>query len=165
MHGAGWIELFRKVPMELHDTLALGISSGREIVVQQLLRLDAEFMVLRGRTAGTNDGGRIMILPYGHLVSIAFNRKLAAVEVEKVFGASEFAPLADDEDALFAAEVAAANAAANGGAAAAPGSPPAPASPTASAPSGAPAAAGPAKPLSKSILLARLRERLAEKAK
>jgi hypothetical protein len=91
MQGSGWIELFKQIPSNLHDSLALGISTGIEVVVQQLLRLDDDFMVLRGRTAGSNDGGRIMILPYGHLTSIAFNRRMMAGEVEEIFGPSQFA--------------------------------------------------------------------------
>ena len=90
MQGSGWIGLFKQIPSNLHDALALGLSTGIEIVVQQLLRLDDEFMVLRGRTAGSNDGGRIIILPYGHLVSIAFNRRMMATEVEQIFGPSQF---------------------------------------------------------------------------
>jgi hypothetical protein len=152
MQGAGWIDLFRRVPADLHDSLALGMSTGFEIVVQQLLRLDDEFMVLRGRTSGTNDGGRIMILPYGHLVSIAFNRRLAATEVEKIFGASQFTPLRNEDGEIVEA-------------APEPAEAPKAAPPEKPAPAEKPAAAGPAKPLSKSILLARLRERLADKAK
>jgi hypothetical protein len=91
MQGSGWIGLFKQIPSNLHDALALGLSTGIEIVVQQLLRLDDDFMVLRGRTSGSNDGGRIMILPYGHLVSIAFNRRMMATEVEEIFGPSQFA--------------------------------------------------------------------------
>jgi hypothetical protein len=152
MQGAGWIELFRRIPENLHDSIALGLSTGNEMVVQNLLRLDEQFMVMRARVAGSNDGGRVVILPYGYIVSIAFNRKMSVDEVQEVFGESQFANAVwSNEDGAPPPEKPAAPA--NGAAAA-----PAPA---------AAAAATPAKPgtLSKSILLARLRERLADKAK
>jgi hypothetical protein len=149
MQGHGWIDLFKQIPSNLHDALALGLSTGIEIVVQQLLRLDDDFMVLRGRTSGSNDGGRIMILPYGHLVSIAFNRRMMATEVEEIFGPSQFdvAAKTDGEDA----EEAPAEQAAE------------PAPPRTDkktpVPNGTKNAGEPQK-ISRSILLARLRERL-----
>jgi hypothetical protein len=150
MQGHGWIDLFKQIPSNLHDALGLGLSTGIEVVVQQLLRLDDDFMVLRGRTAGSNDGGRIMILPYGHLVSIAFNRRMMATEVEEIFGPSQFAvaakPDSDEGEAEGPVEQAAEPV-------------PTPADKKTPVPNGTKKPGEPQK-ISRTILLARLRERL-----
>jgi len=124
------------------------MTTGLEVVVQQLLHLDDEFIVLRGRTAGTNDSGRIVILPYGQLVSVAFNRALTADEIQAIFGIAGFEPTPSSAGNGDGFELSAEGAA----------RPAADALP----PALLPAATGdPAKPLSKTILLKRLRERLA----
>lgn len=155
MQGSGWIDLFKQIPSNLHDSIGLGLSTGIEIVVQQLLRLDDEFMVLRGRTAGSNEGGRIIILPYGHLVSIAFNRRMMATEVEQIFGPSQFAAPTKTEDDDGDVEALPEQAAEQ----AAPEPAPSSSSKKTPVPNGAKKPGDPQK-ISRTVLLARLRERL-----
>jgi hypothetical protein len=90
-----WISLFRRIPANLHDTLALGITTGSEIVVQRIVRLDPDFMIIRGRLAGTQDAGRIVTIPYSQLTFVAIQRDLKDAEVEALFGQSAPAAFAD----------------------------------------------------------------------
>ncbi|MCI0681052.1 MAG: hypothetical protein L0Y71_03020 [Gemmataceae bacterium] len=162
MQGSSWIEMLRRVPSELYDSLALGLVTGAEVVVQQLIRLEHDFVVVRGRMAGSTAEGRVMIVPYSHMATMAFNKRMAETEVQQIFGAplstgsSAPAAWAEPSVAEAAAQPAPAEAPpANGQSASIPPAPP--------AKSTRPDA--PKPPQSKSILLARLRERLAEKAK
>jgi hypothetical protein len=86
-----WIALFRRIPSELHDALGLGISTGAEIVPQRIIKLDSEYMVLRGRMAGSTDPGRIMMVPYAQLTHITFTREMSEPEVEAIFGKGDVA--------------------------------------------------------------------------
>jgi hypothetical protein len=152
MQGNSWIAFFRRVPVNLHDSLAITVTTGSEIVIQSIVRLDEDFAIFRGRLAGTQDNGRIVILPYTQLVSVAFNRHLKDADVEVIFGAATpmaapielsigDAPLGHEEK---------------------PTEEPVAEEPVATrAPAATPAPVRPAMP-SKSILLAKLRARLAD---
>ena len=87
-----WITLFRRIPVDLHDTLALGMATGAEIVVQRIVKLEPDFMIIRGRLAGTQDTGRVVMVPYPQLSFVAIQRDLKDSDVEGIFGKS--APLA-----------------------------------------------------------------------
>src|SRR3712207_5471743 len=89
MQGNTWIELFRRIPANLHDSLALTLTNGMEIVIQRILKLDPDFAVLRGRMAGTQDQGRVVIVPYHQFLSIAFGKRMTDPEVVAIFGKSQ----------------------------------------------------------------------------
>jgi hypothetical protein len=138
MQAAAWIGLLRRIPESLHDALALTLTTGSEVVVQQLVKLDGECLILRGRMAGTQDSGRIVMLPYCNLVAVNITRPLGEPEIEAIFGKDgqpfpATIPLNDHVSG--------------------------------EAPAAAPADEAPARPAmpSKSVLIAKLRARLAEK--
>lgn len=195
MQGASWITLFRRIPARLHNTLALCLTTGGEIVIQDILRLEADYIILRGRMAGSTDAGRVVIIPYDRIVDVAFTKTMSEQEVQKIF--AKLAPVGEVKETPAAP---AAEGVADGGDSAAPqpaeeleaaatdegsNSDPEPEEPVAaeepeqhgmtvtlrSAAGYGPAAqttaplkeTEKAKPVSKSILLARLRQRLAEK--
>jgi hypothetical protein len=145
-----WIAMFRRIPSNLHDTLSLGLTTGSEIVVQKVIRLEPDFMIIRGRVAGTQDSGRIVMIPYVELTYVAIQRFLKDPEVESIFGKGEAWAVA--EMALSSTEDA-------------PLGEPAAATPTAAAPpvsEPAPVVSPAKKPeaASKTALLAKLRDRL-----
>jgi hypothetical protein len=84
-----WIAAFRRIPADLEDALALGLTTGAEIAVQKIVRLEPDFMILRGRLAGTQDTGRIVLVPYAQLTFAAITRMLKDTEVEEIFGKGE----------------------------------------------------------------------------
>jgi hypothetical protein len=168
MQGSGWLSILNKISRQKHDNLAIVTSTGAEIVLREIVRVEDDFIIVRGRMAGSTDGGRVLILPFDQIAYLAFNKMLPEVEIHALFGqgssAVQFkgqaAPVAASTEPAAAAQSAAA--AAEG--AAPPGAAQAPPSPGSAAPAAAAAAAkGPAKPghPSKSVLLARLRARLA----
>ena len=142
-----WITLFWRIPADLHDTLALGLATGAEIVVQRIVKLEPDFMIIRGRLAGTQDTGRVVMVPYPQLTFVAIQRDLKDSEVEAIFGKGAPPPLAslpptadgaDAEQEAVMEEVA-------------------PNEPT--------AAAKKPEGVSKAVLLAKLRERLKDAGK
>ena len=144
-----WITLFRRIPAELHDVLALGMTTGAEIVIQKIIKLEPDFMTIRGRLAGTQDTGRVIMVPYNKLTFVAVQRDLKDAEIESIFGKA--GPVAD--------------------LAAAPKAEPKPEAAEPAEPATTKEAAAPVNgpkkpaPLSKSALLARLRDRLKESGK
>ena len=62
-----WIAMFRRIPGNLQDVLSLGLNTGAEIVVQKIIKLEPDFMIVRGRVAGTQDTGRIVLIPYAEI--------------------------------------------------------------------------------------------------
>lgn len=106
MEADFWIDLIRRLPAPLHDALAFSLDSGGEIVAQSILRLEDDFVVLRGRVAGTQDQGRVIVLPFAHITHLAFNRRLSDPEVQAIFGAPpppanvDFSPAPPEETPL-----------------------------------------------------------------
>lgn len=147
-----WIAMFRRIPANLQDTLALGLTTQTEIVVQKIVKLDPDFMLIRGRLAGTQDAGRVMLIPYPQLAFVALIRDLKDADVEAIFGKGAPAAVADLPESAASEE-----------------SKPTPAAPPEDATLSIPAAAvnPPKKPeaVSKTVLLAKLRERLKDAGK
>ena len=81
-----WIAMFRRIPTNLHDSLALGLTTGSEIVIQKIDKLEPDFMIIRGRLAGTQDSGRVVLIPYAQLTFVAVQKNLKDNEVEAIFG-------------------------------------------------------------------------------
>jgi hypothetical protein len=151
MQGSGWLSVLGKIPVQKHDCLAIVTTTGAEIVLREIVRVENDFIILRGRMAGSTDGGRVIILPFDQVGYLAFNKMLPEAEIQAMFNQSG-AALEFKRDAAAPADQAAAQpeGASTQGAD--------------TTPSGDPAGGkGPAKVLhpSKSVLLARLRARLA----
>lgn len=165
MIEGGWLQVFQRIPADYYDTLSLISVTGAELVVQQMFRIERDFVVVRARTAGTLDGGRVILIPYSQIDFLMFNRKISEEEVGKIFNA----PF--QSFAAAAPSVAAAGLAATPlpGLPAQADLPPLPlvetASETEEASEEAVTSAPKPNQVSKSVLLARLRERLADKTR
>ncbi|MCI0641098.1 MAG: hypothetical protein L0Y72_13870 [Gemmataceae bacterium] len=97
MQSVSWIALFRRVPKKLHELLTVTTVTGIEIHVQTLLRLDEDVMIMRGRLGGTNEAGRIMMVPYDYITYAGFTKKMTEADVLGIFGKGEEWPGADDQ--------------------------------------------------------------------
>src|SRR5262245_59531593 len=154
MLGSSWIDLLKRIPPAKQGLLVVVTASGLEFMVQKIIGLDRDFVILRGRLAGSADQGRIIMLPYDQIDNLAFNAILPEAEVCAMFG-------------IAARESATSASAPPPEAADQPLADPTPGPPDAFAqatPSDAPPGAGNPAKLSKSVLLARLRARLATKS-
>lgn len=99
MQAYSWKALLRGIPEEHVDNLMLMTVQGTEINVQQILRMDEDVVILRGRIAGSNDAGRIFILPYAHFAHSGFQRPLTDAQLQAIFGISSAAPPAREPEA------------------------------------------------------------------
>jgi hypothetical protein len=147
MTGAAWIALFQRIPTCYQDSLSVMTVGGVEIVLQAICSLDEDFLIVRGRTAGTQDTGRVYMLPLHQIDFVGLNKKLTEPEAKAVFGGDApigaAAPTPAPEASL-------------------PEPPAAPEPPPAAEP---PSDAKKPSQISKSILLARLRARIAPDGK
>lgn len=85
MHDAGWVKLLSHIPPHEQSKLMLVTTSGTEIAIQSLLRLDPECMALRGRLAGSTDSGRVFFVPYSHIDYFGFQQPLKEAEFHELF--------------------------------------------------------------------------------
>jgi hypothetical protein len=147
MQGSAWFSILQKIPPAQHDNLVLMTNTGLEIVLQGILRIEPEFLVARGRMAGTTDTGRMLFLPFDQITYLGFHKRVTEAEVRAMF---------DSPGLPFSTAAAKAEPGASAPEEAPVGEEPAPSPGTPAAP------AAPVKPAppSKTTLLARLRSRL-----
>jgi len=67
MRNCAWVALLRHIPPEKHNQFMLVTVNGTEIAIQTLLRIDQEFVALKGRLAGSQDAGRVFFIPYANI--------------------------------------------------------------------------------------------------
>jgi hypothetical protein len=85
MHSAAWAKLLRHLPAEEHAKLMRVTTSGTEITIQCILRIDPECLALRGRLAGSTEAGRIFFVPYTHIDYLGFQQPLKESEFHDLF--------------------------------------------------------------------------------
>ena len=86
MQNGGWVELFRLIPEKLHDNLIVMMADGSEVAVQDIIRLEPEYVVLRGRAGGTSDTGLAFFIPYERIVFVHLLRPLPEDVVYGLYG-------------------------------------------------------------------------------
>lgn len=99
MTGAGWVDLIRRIPTKLHNALSFATVNGMEVMAQDIMRLEETFIVLRGRMAGSQDAGQIIVLPFDQVVNLALNKPLKDTEVQAIFGGGNLPASASPEPA------------------------------------------------------------------
>ncbi len=98
MPSAAWARLLRLVPPKDQDNLMLLTSNRTEFAVQAILRLDPDFLIIKGRLAGSQDQGRVFFIPYEQIDHIGFYRAVKDVEFNQMFADLE-APVEPSEPA------------------------------------------------------------------
>ncbi|MBY0528076.1 MAG: hypothetical protein K2R98_32065 [Gemmataceae bacterium] len=86
MLGIGWMSLLEQIPVEQHDALGVMTTGGTMINVQSLMRMEEQYIVVRGRLVGTTDAGRTFFVPYDQIDCLFFQRFLREEEVQAWFG-------------------------------------------------------------------------------
>ena len=86
MQSSVWINLFRRIPPDQHDTLAIVTSVGIEINIQDLLRIEEDHLVIRGRLAGTTDSGRVFFIPYSQINYLGFTKEVKVAQIMAIYG-------------------------------------------------------------------------------
>jgi hypothetical protein len=86
MHQSAWVALLRHIPPEQHNQLMLVTTCGTEICLQGILRIEQEFMAVKGRLAGSQEAGRLFFLPYERIDYFGFQREVKESEFVEMFG-------------------------------------------------------------------------------
>jgi hypothetical protein len=97
MHQSAWVALLRHIPPEQYDQLAVVTTSGTEICVQGILRIEQEFLAFKGRLAGSQDAGRLFFLPYERIDYLGFQRPVKDAEFAEMFGGLTISPPVNGE--------------------------------------------------------------------
>src|SRR5207244_3795601 len=64
------------------------LANRAEISVEAVHRLEPTFLVVRGRMAGTTDGGLLFLVPYEQLAGIYLTREVKESELQSIYAAS-----------------------------------------------------------------------------
>jgi hypothetical protein len=96
MQNASWAALLQRIPPEQQYNLMLVTNNGIEISIQCIIRAEEDYLVLRGRMAGS-DLGRTLFMPYDRMTYIGFQKAIKEIEVRAMFGESpnDAAPAAE----------------------------------------------------------------------
>lgn len=86
MESSAWIILLRRIPPEQHNTLAIVTTVGIEINIQDLVRMEDDHVVIRGRLAGTTDSGRLFFVPYNQINYLGFTKEVKEAQVRALYG-------------------------------------------------------------------------------
>src|SRR5438132_10531994 len=86
MHSAAWIRLLGRIPPDQQDTLVVVTTIGIEINVQSILRTEDDYVVLRGRLAGTQETGRVVFVPYDQVNYVGFQREVKDAQIRALYG-------------------------------------------------------------------------------
>lgn len=86
MQSSAWKPLLRRIPAHQYHQLMLITTTGIEIAIQGIYRIEDDFMVIRGRQAGTMDAGRTLFVPFDQINFLGFQVSLPEAEVQALFG-------------------------------------------------------------------------------
>jgi len=85
MTNAEWVDLLNLIPESQHSQLVIMLSSGSELGIETILRLDQSYVVFRGRALGSTEEGRVFFVPLSQIVFLNLNRYVREDEIHKLF--------------------------------------------------------------------------------
>ncbi|MGL4554948.1 MAG: hypothetical protein ACRC33_27590 [Gemmataceae bacterium] len=85
-----WIALFRHIPPEKHPQFSLMTVNGTEISVQLIMRLEADFAIIKGRLSGSQDAGRVFFIPYASIDTFSYTNPVREIDVTELFDPLKF---------------------------------------------------------------------------
>jgi len=97
MHNSAWIAFLKQLSPNVHNQLSIVTRIGQEVAVQQIFRIDTEYLVYRGRMSGTTEEGRVNVLPYDEMHAIVFQKPLKENQVDAILSGKDLAALAEKE--------------------------------------------------------------------
>lgn len=81
-----WVSLFQKLPETMHDQVVFSLSTGIDVYNQRFLVYADDYLLVRGRLGGTDEGERIFMVPWEELRMIFFSRPVEDEMLFKTFG-------------------------------------------------------------------------------
>ena len=81
------VSLLGKIPVRDHPKVVIVLKAGNASVsMDTLMRHEPEYMVVRGREAGTNDEGRAFFIPYDEISYLKIERLVRLNEIRAMYG-------------------------------------------------------------------------------
>ncbi|MEI7855788.1 MAG: hypothetical protein WCJ06_18935 [Planctomycetota bacterium] len=84
MTTSAWLQLLPNLPQSWKESLVVKTISGTELSVQSIVRIDEQFVVIRGRVAGTTEQGQVYFVPTDRIETICIQRPPKEDEMQKV---------------------------------------------------------------------------------
>jgi hypothetical protein len=86
MESTGWRDLVVRLPAKQHNRLMVMTSGGTEILIQEISRIQPEYLVIKGRVSGTSDAGRLYFVPFDQISFVGLSKMVMDEEIEEIFG-------------------------------------------------------------------------------
>jgi hypothetical protein len=99
MQDKCWATLLSYIPSQQHDGLMLVTTNGTEIAIQTILRVESQFMAIKGRLAGSQDTGRLFFIPFSRIDYFGFQKSVREDEFHELFGALRMPGLEEESAA------------------------------------------------------------------
>jgi hypothetical protein len=96
MQSATWIALFQRIPAEQRANLLIITTNQDELAVAEIVRLEADYIAIRGRQTGVAEvGGGFYFIPYDRIIYLGFQKPVKEADIRKMYetGADGAAPL------------------------------------------------------------------------
>src|SRR5438552_16479912 len=85
MRSNFWVSVLQLLPEQYHGKLLWVCSSGHEINLTSIFRMEEDYMIIRGRLAGSTDAGTFVFLPFDQLVYIGFREEIKETEMQNIW--------------------------------------------------------------------------------
>jgi hypothetical protein len=80
------LDILDKIPTEDLNKTILTLRGGGSITIDVIIRIEDDYLIIRGREGGTNDEGRGFFVPFDELLFVKIDRIVSAYEVKKMYG-------------------------------------------------------------------------------
>ncbi len=80
------LSILQRISIDDMTKTILSLKGGAAITLDTVARTEAEFLVVRGREAGTNDEGRGFFVPYEDIQFLKIDRMVKTEELKLMFG-------------------------------------------------------------------------------
>lgn len=92
------LDVLERIPAPDLPKTVVVLRYGMGITLDAVCRQDTDYLVVRGREAGTNDEGRVFFVPYCEVLYIKLDRVMKLTDVKRMYG--ERITEAEDSDPL-----------------------------------------------------------------
>jgi len=79
-------DLITKISKEDISKTVLTLRFNSAVTIDAVVRFEGEYMVVRGREAGTNDDGRGFFIPYEDILFIKLDRTMRLSDFQRMYG-------------------------------------------------------------------------------
>ena len=87
-------EILRRMPAQDLPAVVFVLRNGAALSLDAVARLEAEYLVFRGREGGTTEEGRAFFLPYEEVSYLKYDREGTLNDIKRLYG-EESGPVAE----------------------------------------------------------------------